>query len=194
MMRLHMPVVLLSALLLSCPKPAPDAPATPWGPAEAGIGENTAFYTSGEAQSGDSLSFCLDWGDGTTSGWTGFVRPGDTVAATRVWPEPGTYSIRAQARDAGGRESDWSGTFTFTARDTTNHQPETPALPTGPDSAWGYEPAEFRSCATDPDGEQIMFRFFGAGDTGVWAGPVNSGDTFVGRLCPTDSGPQPVRC
>jgi hypothetical protein len=188
------PLLLAALLALNCPPPQPSPPAVPWGSSACSIGDTATFYTTGTHPSGDSLSFHLDWGDGTRSNWTALAAPGDTVAFTRDWLTPGTYSVRAQARDPRGRESEWSDAFTFTVRDTTNHQPGTPALPSGPDTAWAYDRPEFRTVAVDPDGDQLMYRVAGAGDTGVWTGPVNSGDTFTGRLCPVDSGPQPARC
>jgi len=56
---------------------------------------------------GDNVSFFVDWGDDTTSGWTEYVPSGTTVILNHTWTEQGTYTVKAKARDEQGAESDW---------------------------------------------------------------------------------------
>ena len=68
------------------------------------------------------VSFYVEWGDGTYINWTGGGRyyddftlsecaSGEVIYLTHRYYEPGTYTIKAKARDVLGEESDW-GTLT----------------------------------------------------------------------------------
>ena len=59
-------------------------------------------------QDGYNVSYFIDWGDGTNSGWTDFVPPGIPVNVSHTWMFQGYYTIRAKAKDVYGAESDWS--------------------------------------------------------------------------------------
>jgi len=59
-------------------------------------------------QDGYNVSYFIDWGDGTNSGWTDFVSPGILVNVSHTWMFQGYYTIRAKAKDIYGAESDWS--------------------------------------------------------------------------------------
>ncbi|MHA2430401.1 MAG: Zn-dependent exopeptidase M28, partial [Promethearchaeota archaeon] len=50
----------------------------------------------------------FDWGDGTNSGWTGFVQPGIPVNASHTWTVQGNYIIKVKAKDVYDAESEWS--------------------------------------------------------------------------------------
>ncbi len=55
----------------------------------------------------DSISYFIDWGDGTNSGWFGAYWSGQKAEATHIWDKKGNYQIKSKAKDAYG-ESEWS--------------------------------------------------------------------------------------
>jgi len=66
--------------------------------------EYTFFTTDPE---NDAISYYVDWGDDTNSGWTDFVASETEITLTHTWDEEGTYTIRAKAKDICDAESDW---------------------------------------------------------------------------------------
>jgi parallel beta-helix repeat protein len=61
---------------------------------------------------GDSVYYCIDWGDSTMSGWIDLFPSGQEMFARHSWPK-GNYIIRSKAKDIYGAESGWS-TLTIT--------------------------------------------------------------------------------
>ena len=57
---------------------------------------------------GDDVSFYVEWGDDTSSGWTEFVSSEAEVKLKHTWVEEDTYTIKAKAKDIFGAESGWS--------------------------------------------------------------------------------------
>jgi len=53
------------------------------------------------------VAYFIDWGDGTTDGWTMDYAPNVEVFLWHRWDEEGNYTIKAKARDSVGEESDW---------------------------------------------------------------------------------------
>jgi len=81
---------------------APDAP-------DSVVRESTcAVSVTADDPDGDSVSLKLDWGDGDTSEWSGFVASGTAFNATHAWTREGWYCVRAIARDTKGALSSWS--------------------------------------------------------------------------------------
>ncbi len=68
--------------------------------------------TEGQAtdRNNDDVSYFIDWGDNTTSGWVGPYASGVAIIQSHAWSKKGTYTIKAKARDVYGTESGW-GTF-----------------------------------------------------------------------------------
>jgi len=62
---------------------------------------------------GDTISYSIDWGDNTTSGWLGPYASGTQVEVRHRWTIEGSYTIRAKARDSYGLQSSW-GTLPIT--------------------------------------------------------------------------------
>ncbi len=62
---------------------------------------------------GTLVSYYIDWGDKTNSGWVGPYSSGVAVIQTHKWSNRGTYNIKAKSKDINGEESDW-GTLTVT--------------------------------------------------------------------------------
>jgi hypothetical protein len=55
----------------------------------------------------DDISYFVDWGDGTNSGWLGPYESGVQKSASHNWSQKGNYIVKVKAKDIGGGESDW---------------------------------------------------------------------------------------
>jgi hypothetical protein len=56
----------------------------------------------------DNVSYFIEWGDGTNTGWTDYY-PSDTmITFSHIWDEIDRYPLRCKAKDIHGDESDWS--------------------------------------------------------------------------------------
>ena len=68
------------------------------------------------------ISYFIDWGDNTTTGWTNYYPAGMKIIRNHTWNEKGVYTIKAKVKDIHGRESDWGGFIVtiFRSRATTN--------------------------------------------------------------------------
>jgi len=86
----------------------PEPPLAPEGPVTGSPGKVLVFTAWEQDPDQDSVELRFDWGDTTASGWSGFVENGRAVADSHVYPDTGSFSIRAQARNAGGDTSAWS--------------------------------------------------------------------------------------
>jgi parallel beta-helix repeat protein len=70
---------------------------------------------------GNSIYYCIDWGDNTISGWVEPFPSGQKMFAMHSWHK-GNYIIRAKAKDIYGAESDWS-TLSVTMPRTISFNP-----------------------------------------------------------------------
>ncbi|HEC87475.1 MAG TPA: hypothetical protein ENI49_06415, partial [Thermoplasmatales archaeon] len=103
----------------------------------------------------DSLFYFFDWGDGTNSGWVGPFCHGIEGSVEHKWTEPGTYYIRAKARDVTGREGNWSRLFIVNIEE--NSRPERPIFLDPPSvGIVGYS-VNFSVVSVDKDSEQVKF-------------------------------------
>lgn len=104
-------VLLLSAmtLILGCKQnQAPERAAVPSGPSSGAVGIEYTFWSNAEDSTGKDVAIRFDWGDGDTSQWSPWVRPGDTVKMSHTWTASGTFNTRAQAKAQNSATSDWS--------------------------------------------------------------------------------------
>ena len=87
-----------------------NKPSTPSisGPTEGKIRKEYEYTFTATDDTFDSVSYFVDWGDGTTSGWTDYVSSGTEVKLTHTWQEKGTYIIKCKVRDLAYNESDWA--------------------------------------------------------------------------------------
>ncbi len=176
--------VLSAALALvtvfSCRRNHPAGiPTVPVGPDSCFTDTTYTFATIVADPDGDSVAVRFDWGDSTTSSWSGFVASGDTVALPHSWPDTGTYEVRAQARDKELQESDWSTALTVrvvVARPT----PYAPSEPDGPDKGGQDSTYTFAAVAFHPESMDVSIRFaWGDGDTSDWSAFVASGESVA---------------
>jgi hypothetical protein len=61
----------------------------------------------------DDINFFIDWGDGTTTGWSIAYPSGETMTQSHKYKKQGTYTIKAKAKDPYNQQSDW-GTLVVT--------------------------------------------------------------------------------
>ena len=54
------------------------------------------------------ISFYIDWGDDTNTGWTSERASGEKCYYEHSWSIRGSYTIRVKAKDVLGEESDWA--------------------------------------------------------------------------------------
>lgn len=156
----------------------PNAPTIPTGPSSARKESLCVFTAIATDPDGDGLGYRFAWGNGDTSKWTDWVPNGWPGGQGYAYPRAGTYTVRAQARDANEALSTWSSPLQIIIN--SPHPPNAPQTPSGPSSGRQYAPYGFSSSATDPDGDSVAIRFaWGDGDTSVWSASVPSGDTIA---------------
>lgn len=153
---------------------APYTPPSPSGP-DTGIPDTSYSFTATTTDSdGDQVAFKFDWGDGTESGWTSLVNSGSSGSMSHSWSGQGTYQVRAKAKDVNGAESGWSGAHEI----VIGHPPNTPSVPTGPDSGRPNISYDFTASSTDPDGDQVALKFdWGNGSVSGWSPFADSGSS-----------------
>ncbi len=175
-------IPLLTAALLvvgvsSCKRNRPpDVPAVPTGPSICFKDTTYAFSTTATDPDGDSVKVRLAWSETLVSGWSDWLRSGDTVALTYAWPDTGRYEARAQAMDGKLLVSIWSrplAVHVFLRR-----PPERPCAPAGPYKGGQDSTYTFAAAAFHTDSIAVAIRFaWGDGDTSNWSPFVASGES-----------------
>jgi uncharacterized protein YceK len=89
----------------------PEAPSFT-GPTKGKPNVDYDFTLNAVDPDGDDVSYFIDWGDGTTTGWTSTYASGTDVIVNHTWTTKGTYAVKAKAKDINNAESDWA-TLTF---------------------------------------------------------------------------------
>jgi parallel beta-helix repeat protein len=84
----------------------PDAPSID-GPNSGKPNTEYTFTFVSTDPEGDAIMYNVDWGDGDTE-WTEYGDSGAEVTLKHTWTSQGTFTIKAQAVDFYGAESDWS--------------------------------------------------------------------------------------
>ena len=83
-------------------------PPTIDGPTSGKIKTAHTYNISADDPNADDVSYYVDWGDGTNTGWLGSVHSGDTVPVSHTWTKKDTYLVKAKAKDYYGLESNWT--------------------------------------------------------------------------------------
>jgi outer membrane protein assembly factor BamB len=152
----------------------PAAPLEPEGPRSAQPYRDCQFVVMAPDPDSEETSCRLDWGDGDTSDWTSWLKPGEAAAVSHRWRRAGNYRIRAQARDRARNLSEWSPAHVM----HIGSPPGSAAQPEGPLPPGRGTRLTFASWADDPDRDSIAIRFcWDLGDTSGWSQCVRSGDT-----------------
>jgi hypothetical protein len=82
-------------------------PPTITGPASGKAGEAHSYTFNTTDPNGDEVSYYIDWGDNSNSGWLGPNPSGHEITQSHTWSK-GTYIIKAKAKDSYGSESAWA--------------------------------------------------------------------------------------
>jgi outer membrane protein assembly factor BamB len=90
-------------------------PSTPTisGPSSGKIKQNYNYTIVSTDPEGNNISYYVDWGDGTNTGWIGPFNSGYELTVNHTWDKRGTYTIQAKAKDNYSAESGW-GTLQVT--------------------------------------------------------------------------------
>ena len=91
-------------------KPGNNPPEEPVlnGPINGKVGTDYTFTALTNDSDGDNISYLFDWGDGTNSGWTEFVKSGTIVNQSHKWLRKSTFKIRVKAKDCYASQSKWT--------------------------------------------------------------------------------------
>jgi len=106
---------------------APDTPNVPSGETNGYHGISYTYTTNSTDPDQDNLYYKFDWGDGTTSEWLGPYLSEEQCDESHIFESPGTYNIKAKAKDVFDEESDWSSELSVYM---ANRAPNTPSSPT----------------------------------------------------------------
>jgi outer membrane protein assembly factor BamB len=90
----------------------PSAP-TITGTTNGKIKTNYEYTITSTDPEGNNISYYVDWGDGTHTGWIGPFNSGHELTVNHTWNKRGTYTIKAKAVDNYSAESGW-GTLSVT--------------------------------------------------------------------------------
>jgi hypothetical protein len=97
------------------PNTPPDAP-TIYGLSIGRCGREYRYFFVSFDPDEDNISYFVDWGDGTTTGWTREYLSGEMIGLAHTYSRMDSYVIRAKARDSYGDESNWSTLKVFMPR------------------------------------------------------------------------------
>uniref|UniRef100_A0A7V3VUP4 PKD domain-containing protein n=1 Tax=candidate division WOR-3 bacterium TaxID=2052148 RepID=A0A7V3VUP4_UNCW3 len=157
----------------------PNTPSKPIGPNSGYANIIYTFKSSGTDPENDSIAIRFSWGDGNTSDWSPYIRSGDTTSMAHSWENPGSYTIRGQAKDTKGAISDWSDGHQILISQLPNNPPNKPSTPSGPSIGFEESTYVFSSIAIDPDNDSVAIRFaWGDGDTSAWSNYFPGGDSI----------------
>jgi outer membrane protein assembly factor BamB len=170
----------------------PASPREPKGISSGGYNSPYEFTATTTDPDTDSVAIHFSWGDGTSSEWSAWIASGETVTLSHSWSTPGTYQVKAQAKDKPGSTSGWSFAHLLTIIST--RAPDAPGAPTGPSSTRKNSLCDFTAIASDPDDDGVSYRFdWGMGDTSAWSDWVPSGKPVTMRHAFRRAGTPAVR-
>ena len=96
----------------SVPNQPPSTPKVT-GPEQARIKAAVTYNFTSTDPEDSNVSYYINWGDGTNSGWKGPYTSNTTITQDHTWATKGSYTIKVKAKDDQGNESGW-GTLTIT--------------------------------------------------------------------------------
>jgi outer membrane protein assembly factor BamB len=92
-----------------------DAPSAPQinGETSGTIGKEYEYTFKSTSPLGRDVYYYIEWGDGTFKDWFGPHNSGEEVKVSHTWSSPGTYTIKARAKDTDNLWGPW-GELTVT--------------------------------------------------------------------------------
>lgn len=159
----------------SGPNNPPATPSVPSGPGSGYGGTSYSYSTSSTDPDGDDIKYTFDWGDGTSSETT-LVGSGMSTSASHSWKRIGTYYVRARAVDSKGTSSGWSSSLIVRISSTgLNNPPIKPSKPSGPSVGHTGILYRYRTYATDPNGDELIYIIDWGDGSSSEAGPTRAG-------------------
>ena len=162
----------LSVTITSVLNRAPNVPSIPSGPDSGIAGTVYSYSTSATDPNGDQVKYTFSWGDGTTT-TTALVDSGTPASASHKWSTPGTYLVKARARDSKGLASAYSSSVTV--KIAPNSPPAIASMPSGPASGIVGTVYSYSTSAIDPNGDQVKYTFSWGDGTITTTALVDSG-------------------
>ncbi len=152
---------------------APEMPSIQ-GTTSARPGDTLTFRFSTTDPDGDSVSFMVSWVQGESTPWSPLVASGAEYTLTHVYPDSGTYYIKAKARDTRDLETEWTDSLRVRIG---SFPPDAPVKPMGPASCLVGIAYTWRTRVSHPLRDSVSIQFywgFGPGDTSGWGPMVTS--------------------
>jgi outer membrane protein assembly factor BamB len=98
----------------------PDKP-TITGRLKGNPGKSYAYTFNAVDPDGDNVSYYIDWGDGTSDGWTDYYESGQDLNIAHTWNKINYFSIRCKAKDICGAEGNWTDLIIHIPRNRAVH-------------------------------------------------------------------------
>ena len=161
------------SLIVSIANNQPNPPSTPNGPTTGYNGISYTYSTSATDPEEHQVKIYFDWDDGSGT-WTNYVNSGQSVSKSHTWTSPGTYHVKAKAKDKCGLEGGWSEDL------IVNLQNQEPYVPNNPNPSNGETGVETNTILTwdggDPNGDTVYYDvYFGTDEYNLDC--VSSGQT-----------------
>ena len=132
------------------------------GPELGQPGVEYTFTIVSDDPEGDDVSYYVDWGDGTNTGWTDFYPSGQEVYLKKTYNEEGAYYIRARCKDSWGT----TGWVEHLIR-IGNQAPDPPVI-TGNRYGNAGQEITYTFASFDYEGQDVKYTIdWGDGDTDV---------------------------
>lgn len=84
------------------------------GPTKGRVKKEQQFTFVASDPEGQKISYFIDWGDETNTGWIGPYYSGEKIKINHTWTKRGSFVIKAKVKDPEEAESNW-GTLEFKA-------------------------------------------------------------------------------
>lgn len=162
------------------------------GPSSIQSEQSTSFSMVSSDPNDDSVRYHIDWGDGDDL-WTSYADSQVSVSQSHAWDEPGSYVVSVYASDECGALSDTSQKSITVLAPETNSPPEKPNVPSGDASVDEDVSSLYSAVVSDPDGDDVQFRFGWGDSTGGWSSYVSSGSEVSASHSWSSAGSYAVR-
>lgn len=156
----------------------PNTPSKPNGPITGIYGAWYDYSTSATDPDGNNIRYRWDMdGNGIPDKSTSYYSSGETASIPLQWRTSGTYNVKVKAVDKFGDQSGWSEPLKVTiTEEGDNLPPNKPDRPSGTTSGKAGNSYPYTASTTDPDGDQISYKFnWGDGTDSGWLPPIPSG-------------------